>query len=496
MSGFAEGRPHADAYGNDVAWCFLDTRDGFALLSENLDMVDGRSELKACRAGDTPSVLVNTSEYAVDVWTRLPARSFFMHPGPEGPVALAWLCPLDGTVRVSGRIADAHPGGDGVSWTLEHFASNLEGSGLAAQYVAAEQSIESVQAAMARKRELAGQVVVPVGYAVSEGEAHDARIQKRGDPADLGGEVPRKFLDVLGGQHVQNTESSGRLELANWLTQPDNPLTARVFSNRVWQWHFGRGLVSTPNDFGTRGSPPTHPELLDHLAAEFISSGWDIRALHRLIMLSATYQLASPQTETASTATSPDAYTTFARRRLTAEELRDALLVASGELDLAPGGAHPFPPESSWSFTQHSPFAAEYETFGRSVYVMQKRNRRGRFYQLFDGADPNASTPRRDITTVPTQALYFLNDPFVHERAARFVELLFSCPGDESERLDLAYWRLFGRSPSEAETNEAVAFLKDYASGLSAADASHRQQQSWAAFARVLMSSNEFLYVD
>src|SRR5690606_25029656 len=138
---------------------------------------------------------------------------------------------------------------------------------------------------------------------------------------------------------------------------------------------FGRGLVTTPNDFGLRGAAPTHPELLDHLAATFIAEGWSLKKLHRRIMLSAVYQLASADDQPPAPS---DLYTTFPRRRLNAEELRDALLAVSGELDRTPGESHPFPPESTWAFTQHGPFAAEYPSSKRSVYLMQKRNRRDR----------------------------------------------------------------------------------------------------------------------
>ncbi|MGD9722703.1 MAG: PSD1 and planctomycete cytochrome C domain-containing protein [Pirellulales bacterium] len=347
---------------------------------------------------------------------------------------------------------------------------------------------------------------VPVAYAVSDAAGQNARVHKRGDPADLGDEVPRKFPDVLGGHVVQAAAGSGRRELADWLVRRDNPLTARVFVNRVWQWHFGRGLVATPNDFGTRGAAPTHRELLDHLAIEFVRSGWDVRALHRRIMLSATYQLASPGgadgggaadgASDAAVQAPPELYTHFSRRRVTAEELRDSLLAASGELDLAPGGCHPFPPESSWSFTQHNPFAAEYETQQRSVYVMQKRNRRMRFFQLFDGADPNASTPLRDVTTVPTQALYFMNDPFVHARSERLAGQLVSAASNDDERTRAIYARVLGRLPSAAERAGAAEFLTAYRESQGNGDQERRQATAWAAYARVLFASNEFLYVD
>jgi hypothetical protein len=331
---------------------------------------------------------------------------------------------------------------------------------------------------------------VPVAYAVVEGTPHNTRLQKRGEPTDLGDEVPRKFLDILGGQKLETPNVSGRLELAQWLTAPTNPLTPRVMANRIWQWHFGRGIVATPNDFGTRGASPTDPELLDHLASVFVKSGWSLKAMHRLIVMSATYQQATASSDGSKN------YDAFPRRRLTAEELRDTLLMASGELDLTPGESHPFPAESTWSFTQHNPFAAEYETTKRSVYVMQKRNRRSRFFALFDGSDPNASTPVRDVTTVPTQALFFLNDPFLHERAAKFSERIRVSAENDRERLNQACRILFGRTASEAEWSEAQAFLKEYDANLSEGSPEEKGQQAREAYARVLIGSNEVLYVD
>ncbi len=329
-----------------------------------------------------------------------------------------------------------------------------------------------------------------VAYAVAEGVPHNSRLQRRGEPADLGPEVPRKFPDVLGGQKVQATGTSGRLELAQWLTDPTNPLTARVIVNRVWHWHFGRGLVATPNDFGTRGAEPTHPQLLDYLATQFIQSGWSLKALHREILLSATYQQASRTSEH-----SPW-YDSFARRRLSAEELRDTLLAASGELEATPGAAHPFPPESTWHFTQHDPFAAEYETMKRSIYLMQKRNRRSRFFALFDGPDPNESTPKRDLTTVPTQALFFLNDPFLHACAARFAARVRASAPGERAWLDFAYQLLLGRNPTDDERTEARSFLQEYAALVADRPQDQRVVVAWDAYARILFGSNEVLHVD
>ncbi|HVU86695.1 MAG TPA: PSD1 and planctomycete cytochrome C domain-containing protein [Pirellulales bacterium] len=466
--------PHAGRDSDAPTWCFLDAHDAPQFLSESLASIDGHAELRGWRRGDTPSVFANVSHDPVKVWTTLPPRQFFMHPGPQGAVALAWLSPVDGAIAIRGRVSDAHRGGDGVGWQVTHFAD----AGLADAF--AELGATTGQLATAVKQRDAlveRDRQIPRAYAVCEGESQNARIQKRGEPKDLGDEVPRKFPDFLGGQHV--TQGSGRRDLADWLTNPANPLTARVMVNRLWQWHFGRGLAKTPNDFGTRGAPPTHPELLDYLAQQFVKSGWSVRAIDRLMVTSAAYQQAA-------LGAADDLYVGFARRRLTAEELRDTLLAATGELDRTPGEAHPFPPESSWSFTQHGPFAAEYDTMKRSVYMMQKRNRRARFFALFDGADPNASTPLRDVTTVPTQALFFLNDPFLHERAAKFAARVTATPGNNADRVDFAYRQLFGRLPQDDERAEAIALVSAAPAG----------SNGWAALSRVLFSSNELLYVD
>jgi len=333
---------------------------------------------------------------------------------------------------------------------------------------------------------------VDMAYGVSEGTPHAARIQIRGEPDKPGGEVPRGFIQVLGEPGLPaGATGSGRLELARWITRPDNPLTARVMMNRLWQYHFGRGLVATSNDFGTRSEAPTHPELLDHLAAQFIRSGYSLKAMHRLVLLSSTWQQASSSGP--STPQADALYATFPRRRLAAEEIRDAILAVSGALDPAPGKAHPFPPPQSWSFTQHGPFYAVYEHDKRSVYLMVQRIKRHPFLALFDGADPNASTAIRRTTTVPTQALYFLNDPFVHAKATKFAERLRAASGDEHQQIELATRLAFGRLPGAEEQAEAAAFLTAYREALGAAgDAS----QALAAYVRTLFGSNEFLHCD
>jgi hypothetical protein len=251
--------------------------------------------------------------------------------------------------------------------------------------------------------------------------------------------------------------------------------------------------VKTPNDFGTRGTPPTHPELLDWLAAEFVKSGWSVKTLHRTILLSVTYRQGSASRPDAAKADpTNDLYWRFDRRRLSAEEIRDSLLATSGQLDRKPGEAHPIPPESSWSFTQHVPFGTFYDTDKRSVYLIQIRNRRHPFLGLFDGADPNASTPQRQTTTVPTQALYFLNDPFFHTQAAKVADRVRAKP--TAERVNELFRLALQRPPTDKDRTFADAFLARYRKA--PGDKPDADTNAWPALARVLLASNEFLFVD
>lgn len=339
-----------------------------------------------------------------------------------------------------------------------------------------------------------------VVYGVSEGTPTNARIQKRGEPEKPGDEVPRRFLEILGGDTLPaNSQGSGRLELANWVTRPTNPLTARVYVNRVWQWHFGHGLVSTASDFGSRGERPSHPELLDWLTSEFIKSGWSVKSLNRLIMRSQTYQQVSDD-HSANLAKDPGNkwLWRFPRRALDAESIRDAMLAISGQLDRSIPPDHPFPPVNTWGFTIHNPFHAVYDHDHRSVYLMVQRNRRHPFLALFDAADPNLSVAERQPTTTPTQTLYLMNSPFVHQQSALFASKLFESAAEDSARIGLAFEMTHGRIPSSAETAQAIAFLQAYEGKLAEQGIveKERKMSAWSALGRILLTSNGFLYVD
>lgn len=347
-----------------------------------------------------------------------------------------------------------------------------------------------------KKDALSSQILYPTAYAVSEGVPANAHLQFRGEPARVGGEVPRGFLEILGGEKLSpDVKESGRRQLAQWLTYPSNPLTARVMVNRVWLHHFGRGIVPTPNDFGIRGEPPTHPELLDYLANQFTKSGWSLKALHREMLLSRAYQLSSTTDSISNQTDSTNRWLwRFHRRRLDAEELRDSLLLISGDLDLTPGEQHPFPPIPSWGFSQHNPFDATYESRKRSIYLMTQRIKRHPFLALFDGADPNASTGKREATTTPSQALFLMNDPFVHQQTLKLAQHLLEKSPDQIACVKQLSLLAYGRAAGEVELTNARLFLERYSSALPAG--SDGSVLSLAAYARSMLSSNEFLFVD
>jgi len=338
-------------------------------------------------------------------------------------------------------------------------------------------------------------------YAMAEAaRIEDAAVQQKGDPNKLGQVVRRRFLSVLHGQPLPDEDqTSGRLQLANWIVDPGNPLTARVIANRIWLYHFGKGIVPTPNDFGRQGKPPTHPELLDWLATELVDSGWSIKSLHRTIMLSRTYRLSSHRHEAAiEKDPNNDLLSGYPRRRLDAEAIRDTLLLLGGNLDPTPGGPHPFPPQTEWKFTQHNPFKAVYDTNRRSVYLMTQRIQRHPYLAIFDGADPAASTPLRLTSTTPLQALYLLNDEFVHAQAQGLAQRLLADRSEDADRVELAYRRVLGRLPEADEAAMTLQFVAEARLRLRDSGVPEEQLalQSWQALMRTMFRLNEFVYLD
>ncbi|WP_406698326.1 PSD1 and planctomycete cytochrome C domain-containing protein [Singulisphaera sp. Ch08] len=344
--------------------------------------------------------------------------------------------------------------------------------------------------------------LAPLAYAVRDGAPTDVKLQVGGDPGKLGEHVPRgvpKVLEPAGTIDLPAT-GSGRLALARWLTEGSpRHLTARVMVNRIWQHHFGKPIVATPSDFGLRGIPPTHPELLDWLAGDFIAQGWSIKAMHRRIMLSEVYQLASDDDSADAAIDTGNAYYwRFDRRPLDAEALRDSLLVLGGNLKRDRPGPQPFPAVSTWTYTAHHQFKALYPSEHRSVYLMVQRLHPHPYLALFNGPDTSVTTPARDSSTVALQALFLLNNPFVHDQSQQFAGRLLADQSDPSERLRLAYLRAFGRSPTVGEQGRAGEFLSQYERSLAdeGVPADRRSREAWAGLTRALLASNEFLYVD
>lgn len=323
---------------------------------------------------------------------------------------------------------------------------------------------------------------LPVVHGIREGGVpqtaqvgiHDVAIHIRGRYDRLGAVVPRRLPRLFAGdQQAAIERESGRRQLAAWIASPENPLTARVFVNRLWLHHFGEGLVRTPGNFGKLGQPPTHPELLDWLARRFIEQGWSIKAMHRLIMGSAAYQRSSRATPEL-VARDPDnrLLGRMHRRRLDAESIRDALLSVSGQLDPVRGG----PPIRDLNAPR------------RTLYIMTVRSDRSTFRDLFDAADPTALVDQRNASTVAPQALFMLNHPFALEQASQLARRSAEWGPSDRARLERLYVVLFGRPPNEREIEAGVELL---------ADARRESPDTaWDAYCQVLLCSNEFLYVD
>ncbi len=344
---------------------------------------------------------------------------------------------------------------------------------------------------------------LPCAYAVTEGQAQNVALQRGGDP-DRAGPVVARGVPRLGftrGASPQEVGAgaSGRLELAQWITRADNPLTARVIANRIWQHHFGRGIVATPSNFGVRGEPPSHPELLDWLAARLVASGWSIKDLHRQILLSRTYALASDFDDRNAVVDPGNRWLwRFDRQRLDAESIRDAMLAVSGELDRRQPAAHPFPAIEDWHWTQHGAFKAVYASQQRSVFLMTQRLVKHPFLAVFDGPDTNTSTDVRPRSTVPLQALYLMNNPFIQEQSAAFARRLLREAGDIPSRLERGWELAWGRPPSATENERARRYLATCSAAARAGGIriDREELEAWTSLARILLTANEFLYID
>ncbi len=336
---------------------------------------------------------------------------------------------------------------------------------------------------------------LPAIFTVSDDEAKrtDVHVLIRGAYNAKGGHVGMRPLGVLlpdGAPEMPQDTPKPRLQLAEWIVSPNNPLTARVMVNRIWQYHFGRGIVGTPNDFGRMGERPTNPELLDYLADEFVQSGFSIKHMQRLILLSNTFQQSSGASDAAGKEKDPDNKLLwhFNRRRLEAEEIRDAILASAGNLNLKAGGPSVIVPidhelvqalykPSQWAVTPD-----ESEHHRRSVYLIAKRNLRLPFMEVFDAPDTQVSCPRRESSTHPPQALELLNGRFSNQEAdVLAARLLYEYGKDRAKQVDRAYRLVTGRAPNPQEKRLALEFLKT---------------QPLREFTLAMFNLNAFLYVN
>ena len=308
----------------------------------------------------------------------------------------------------------------------------------------------------------------------------EPKIFKRGSPINQGDAVPRQYLQIIVGERRQPFHSgSGRLELAQAIIDPSNPLTARVLVNRIWRHHFGTGLVRTPSDFGVRSDPPSHPELLDALASSFMDQGWSIKSIHRQIVLSSTYQQTSvDRAECQAVDPENRLLWKFNRQRLDLEAFRDALLVTAGRLDATLGG-----PSINMLAVPAVP--------RRTVYASIDRLALPSLFRTFDFPSPDTTTPQRDNTTVAPQALFMMNHPFALESAQHLTarrEIMGA--GDFATRVTRLYELVLARAPSDAERQFAVEFFMG-------PDQKVRETaEDWIMFAQALLMTNEFVFVD
>ncbi len=345
--------------------------------------------------------------------------------------------------------------------------------------------------------------IMPTAMGVAEGTVADVPIHIRGSHLTLGKVVPRRFPAAL--VSTQNlpkldVKQSGRLQLAEWLVNNDHPLTSRVFVNRIWRWHFGSGLVRSPDNFGKLGEAPTNPQLLDWLARSFIQNRWSIKALHRTIMLSQTYQSSSAYDEH-NAAADPEnqLYWRMNVRRLEAEELRDSLLAVSGLLDTSMGGSMLHVKNREFLFDHTSIDVTKYDSKRRSLYLPVIRNNTYDVFQLFDFADAATLNGDRATTTVALQALFFMNSDLVAQASDGVADYLRNDQSlaDDKARIGQLYLLALGRPVTDVEQARATALLDklDKASEQKVPDPTQRRREAWSWLCQVVLSSNEFVYV-
>jgi hypothetical protein len=357
---------------------------------------------------------------------------------------------------------------------------------------------------------------VASGMADDPSKAAPVRLLRKGNFKNPGGEMAPGFPSVFAASMPASSSVGRRKALAEWLTRPDHPLTARVIVNRLWQGHFGRGLVATSSDFGTQGREPTHPELLDWLATELIARGWSLKAMHRLMVTSATYRQSSrPSVEALEADPENNLLAQMPRRRLEAEAVRDALLAVSGTLDRRVGGPSVFPDlppgvETRGGWTRS---ANASDRNRRTLYVFVRRNLRYPLLDAFDAPDTNTTCPERNVSVNAPQALMLLNSDLILDQARALAGRLYRESPDRNDKFGLvrrAYRLAFGREPDADESSRGVAFLESQPALLSGRPAARApvlptpvpdgipaaQAAAMVDYCHALLNLNEFVFVD
>jgi hypothetical protein len=340
---------------------------------------------------------------------------------------------------------------------------------------------------------------------IRDGTGIDEHVFVRGNHKTPGVEAPRAFLEVFDRPRFAGP-GSGRLELAKAVTDPANPLVARVIVNRLWKHHFGEGIVRSPDDFGRQGQLPTHPELLDWLASELVAPSegakaepWSLKHMHRLMVLSTAYRQSSRATpEQATKAVTADPQNKLLHkqnvRRLEAEAIRDSMLVVSGRLDRTMEGPGILPHLTEHEVGRGKPPSGPLDGKGRrSVYLAVRRNFLNPMFTAFDYPTPFTTIGRRTVSNVPAQALVMLNNPFVLQQAKLWAERVLAVPNQTTEqRVQRMYESAFGRLPTKAELAIATEFLAEQ--GKDYGEPNH--PKAWADFAHVLFNDKEFIFVE
>ncbi len=465
----------------------------------------GQNSIRIERPGDIPhfdKVLIVTA----------PSRQDGMVP--KSPEQLANELHLSvGLVNDAAEIAatiSADPtklsGADRVE-AADKFAARFKPGKDASKYFSASVTADLKKAEELVKSLEASAPSEPMAMAAEEGKVEDCRIHIRGDTQSLGEKVSRRFLTVLDGDRVApiSEKASGRIELASWLTRKDNPLTARVAVNRVWQEHFGTGLVRTPDNFGILGDKPANEPLLNYLAAIFMEQGWSMKKLHRNILLSNTYKMscnADPVTTKVASTADPDNrfYYKMPRRRMDADSFRDSILLASGNLDLKMGGSLLMTKNHDYVTNDQSANAAVYDSPRRSIYLPIIRNALFDMFQAFDMGDPSMVNAYRNTTTVSPQALFVMNSPFILNQSKALAKRLLQSKtaASDAQRVREAYEIAFARVPTAVETTKALGYLTRYSALIekSVTDVQQRRSAAWASWAQIVLASNGFIYLD